>query len=355
MLLAVRRLTLTFVAVLLPCIVSAQDRRWEIEGYAGALVGQPMSAGTVTLPAPGPPIVTSTPTFPSRAVPSWLFGDGAALLNGVLQDFGLAHRVEPLDSLLAPVPVSHPAASGLRVRRRLNRRVALEVSVDGYWGSTIPTERISRALDSSFSSLGPAFTELFSSGPFSPSKVTTAGGVMHAPYDEGSVTVAVNHDVGRLGAWQPYATLGAGIAFPSEAVFAAGSVQARYTTSILGEAPIDETDRVDVSFARPKSVVAVLGGGVRRDLSARWAIRFDARWLIGPDTTRVTIDAQPTVARGTPAGFIESFTNPAIQFSNDPSTGRVSSLSGAPLHGVEVFHGGVIARTLVSAAIALRF
>jgi hypothetical protein len=349
--------TCTFLLVSL-CVAGAaagQDRRWEIEGYAGALVGQPTSAGTQSLPPAGPPIVTSTPTFPSRAVPSWYFGDGAALLNGVLQDLGLAHRIEPLDSLFAPVPASHPAASGLRVRRRLNRRVALEVSVDGYWGSTIPTERISRGLDSSFSSLGPAFTELFSSGPFSPSKVIIADGVMHAPYDEGAVTVAVNHDVGRLWAWQPYATLGGGMAFPSEAVFAAGSVQARYTTSILGEVPIDETDTVNVSFTRPKSFVAVLGGGVRRDLSARWAIRFDARWLIGPDTTRVTIDAQSSVAVGTPAGFIESFTNPAIQFSNDPSTGRVSSLTGAPLQGVEVFHGGVTARTIVSAAIAWRF
>jgi hypothetical protein len=77
--------------------------------------------------------------------------------------------------------------------------------------------------------------------------------------------------------------------------------------------------------------------------------------LVGPDTTRIRLDATPTVTRGTPAGFIESFTNPAIQFSNDPSIGRVSSLSGAPLQGVEVFKGGVIARTIIGVAIARRF
>ena len=83
-----------------------------------------------TLPPAGPPIVTSTPTFPSRATSSWFFGDGATLLNGVLEEFGLASRVAPLDPLFAPPPSAHPAAFGLRVRRRLNPRVALEIGVE---------------------------------------------------------------------------------------------------------------------------------------------------------------------------------------------------------------------------------
>ncbi len=119
--------------------------------------------------------------------------------------------------------------------------------------------------------------------------------------------------------------------------------------------PIEETDTVNVSFTRPKSFVAVLGGGLRHDFSHPWSVRVDARMLVGPDTTRITLDATPAVTRGTPAGFIESFTNPAIQFSNDPSTGRVSSLSGAPLQGFMVFKGGIAARTIVSVAIARRF
>jgi hypothetical protein len=142
---------------------------------------------------------------------------------------------------------------------------------------------------------------------------------------------------------------------PRDEFFAGGSMQARYTASILGEVPIDETDTVRVDFTRPKSVVAVLGGGLRHDFSRAWTLRFDARVLVGPDTTRIHLDAAPSVARGAPAGFIESFTNPAIQFSNDPATGRVSSLSGPALQGVEVFNGGVIARTMIGVAIARRF
>src|SRR5215510_14673184 len=136
---------IAFVAVclLLPCSASAQDRRWEIEGYAGVLASQAASAGSVSLPPPGAPIVTSTPTFPSRATSSWFFGDGATLLNGVLEDFGQTNRIVPFDPLFAPPPFTHPAAFGLRVRRRLNPRVALEVGVEGFATSSIRSEDIS--------------------------------------------------------------------------------------------------------------------------------------------------------------------------------------------------------------------
>src|SRR4029453_13801803 len=92
-------LSLLFLAV--PVLVAAQDRRWEIEGYAGVLAAQPASAGSVAMPPPGAPIVTSSPTFPAHATSSWLFGDGAALLNGVLEEFGRANRIVALDPVFA--------------------------------------------------------------------------------------------------------------------------------------------------------------------------------------------------------------------------------------------------------------
>ena len=55
-------------------VASAQERKWEVEGYGGVIAGQAVSAGSLTLPAPGAPIVTSNPTFPSRETPSWFFG-----------------------------------------------------------------------------------------------------------------------------------------------------------------------------------------------------------------------------------------------------------------------------------------
>src|SRR3954469_14569009 len=75
-----------------------QDPRWEIEAYGGIVAAPSSSGGSRTLPGAGPSIVTSAPIFPSREVPSWFFGDGASLLNGVNTDFGLAGRIVPLDA-----------------------------------------------------------------------------------------------------------------------------------------------------------------------------------------------------------------------------------------------------------------
>ena len=80
-----------------------------------------------------------------------------------------------------------------------------------------------------------------------------------------------------------------------------------------------------------------------------------SRVLLGADTTRVVVDARQSSVRGVPAGFIESFTNPGIQFSNDPATGRRSSLGGAGLQEFEVYSGGFQARTLITVGFARRF
>jgi hypothetical protein len=346
-------------ALLLACVsvataAAAQDRRWEIEGYAGALVGQPTSAGTQTLPPAGPPIVTSTPTFPARATSSWFFGDGALLLNGVLQDFGLPSRITPLDGMFAPIETRRTAAFGLRVRRWLTARTALEISIEGPAGRAIDTGKLSAGVGASTTGFGAAFHDLFASGPFTASAVVMQQATVDGPYDETALTAAFNRDIGHVSALQPYFTIGGGAVFPTRFVFSA-SAQGHYTTAIAGEVPIDETDRVSIDVTRSPAFAVVAGGGIRRSLSPKWSLRLDARWLVGPDPTRMTIDAQPVVVRGTPAGFIESFTNPAIQFSNDPSTGRRTSLSGDPIRGVEVFKGGLVARTIVSVSIARRF
>jgi hypothetical protein len=338
----------------LPAAAGAQDRRWEIEGYAGALVAQPTNAGTRTLPPAGPPIVTSTPTFPSRAVPSWFFGDGASLLNGVLQDFGLAGGMTPLDGMFGPVETRPAATVGVRLRRWIAPHTALEISVEGPAGRAIDTGKLAAAVDPATTGFVTAFHDLFATGPFSKVTTLTQQATRDAPYHETAVTGAVNHDIGRHAALQPYVTFGGGVVIPTRFVFSA-ALQGRYTAEILGEVPIAEADTVSVRVARSTAFAVVAGGGVRRDLSPKWSLRFDARWLVGPDTTRMTIDAQPASVGGTPAGFIESFTNPAIQFSNDPSTGRVSSLSGAPLTSATVFKGGITARTSIGIAIARRF
>jgi opacity protein-like surface antigen len=345
---------LILIGIFLPGVASAQDRRWEVEGYAAALAWQPTSAGTRALPAAGPPIVTSTPTFPARATPSWLFGDGASLLNGVLDEFGVASRITPLDGMFAPIETHRTATFGMRVRRWLTPRTALEISLGRTAGHAIDTGRLAAAVDTSAAGFEAAFRNLFSTGPFAGVSVVTQQATVKDLYEETAVTAAFNRDIGRHAALQPYVTVGGGAVFPTHAVFSA-QIHGRYAASILGDVPIDETDQVSVHATRSTTFAVLAGGGVRWDVSSQWALRFDARWLASPDSTRMTLDAQPSSLRGTPAGFIESFTNPAIQFSNDPSTGRRTSLSGDPIQGFEAFKGGLVARTILSVAISRRF
>ena len=347
------RWLLVSICFALPVTASAQDRRWEIEGYAGVLAAQPASAGSVTLPPPGAPLVTSTPTFPARATSSWFFGDGAKLLNSVLGELGQTRPIAPLDAAFGPLPTERPAAFGLRVRRRLNPRVSLEFSIDALSGSPLGTSNLADVVNATRDSFIPAFRDLFTSGPFARTSVAAETVTSTGDYRESAFGAALNSDIGRIGPLQPYFTVGGAIV-RAKGTLQSATLLGEYTTAILGEVPIDETDRVDVRITRSTSAAAVLGGGLRHDFSD-WVVRIDARFVIGPDTTRVRLDATPSVARGTPAGFIESFTNPAIQFSNDPATGRLSSLSGPALDDFAAFKGGVLARTLITVAIARRF
>ena len=90
--------------------------------------------------------------------------------------------------------------------------------------------------------------------------------------------------------------------------------------------------------------------------SAVWGFRIDGRVLIGPANGRLVIDATPAVTTGAPADFIETATNPNIQFSNSPATGRQSTLSGPPLDGFTAFKAtGVQTRVLITVGIFVRF
>jgi hypothetical protein len=333
--------------------VSAQAR-WEIEVHAGAVAARTASDGRQTLPAPGAAIVTSSPLFPSRQVPSWFFGDGATLVNDVNDEFGGASAIATLDPLFASVSGSRTGVFGARLRRSLSPATTFELSVDALGSATISPD-VAASIESARASFGATFTELLGSGPFTSLAADAAASVTGATgRREFAITGAFNRDVGTLGPLTPYLTFGGGILMGSGAGPSA-ELSGHYRFSILGQVPVDETDRVRIDFERPLAFTAVAGGGVRRDLSEKWAFRVDVRAFIGPDSTEIRVSTDPVVQRGAPAGFVESFTNPAIQFSNDPGTGRQSSLSAPMLDNTTVFSGGIRTRTIVTVAIARRF
>ena len=345
---------LTF-ALLVATGAAAQQRPWEIEVYGGA-VGRATDEGTRTLPAAGAPLVTSTPIFPSREVPSWFFGDGAVLMNGVAEEFAASSRIAPLDPVFSAAGGGWTGAAGARVRRRLSARVSAEFSADWLGTPESASADFAQTVAAARTSYVATIRDVLATGPFSSVLVDATASATTARPREMAATGALNLEfapIARLAA-TPYVTLGGGV-LVARGVLPSAELAGRYRFVVLGEVPIDESDSVTLHVERPASPVIVLGGGLRRDLSPHWGLRVDVRALVGPDRTRITIDAAPGNVRGTPAGFVESFTNPAIQFSSDPATGRRSTLSAPPLQGFRVFDGGVQARTALTVALSRRF
>lgn len=340
------------VAWLVAASGMAQERRWEVEVYGGA-AGRAASSGSQTLPPAGAPLVTSSPIFPSREVPSWFFGDGATLLNGVIEDFGVASRIVPLDPLFGAAHGGWTGTAGARVHKRISPRTSAEVSVD-WLGKAPASADLASTIEVSRTSFTSAFAGLLATGPFSATAIGATASSDAGDRREIAVTGAFNLDAGRLGPFAPYVTIGGGV-LAGMGTDGSAELTGHYRFAVLGEVPFDESDHVTLGFERPASFVVVLGGGLRRDLSDAWGLRLDVRALVGPDSSRVTVGTAATNVRGTPAAFVESFTNPAIQFSNDAATGRRSTLSAPALDAVRVFSGGARAHTLVTFAISRRF
>ena len=342
------------MAALVPARAIAQQPRWEIEAYGGIAAGSSISEGNRTLPPAGAPLVTSSPIFSTREVPSWFFGDGAALLNGVAEEFGGAARVSSLDTLFSAPPGRRHGAAGARIRRRLSPRMSAEFSVDWFTGAAARPAGFVDAIEAARRSYLATMGELLASGPFSAPLIEATASSDAGSRRELAATGALNADLGRVAGFTPYATFGGGL-LTGTGAWPSAELTGRYRFFILGEVPIDESERLTVRFERPAALLIVAGGGLRRDLSETWGLRVDVRALAGPDTTRVVVDTEIASARGTPAGFVESFTNPAVQFSNDPATGRRSTLSAPSLQAFRVFSGGMHMRTIVTVAVSRRF
>ena len=333
---------------------------WELEGYGGLLIVRRGGDGRTALPEAGPPLTSTSPIFPVRRTPSWFFGDGALMLNQALDALDLDARIVPLDAALTSLDAANTsgAAFGARLRRGLTPRVDAEISLDVMAGSaSLPDEFTSAAADGA-ESFEAAMASLFASGPFTGTDVaarTIAGG---GSTRELALTGALHIRLRRQAALTPYVTVGGGLIAgvgDGEAL----TIEGRYRTTIDvpdgAGVPIDETDRVTLRSRRGRTFVGSVGAGVRRDAGGGWAVHVDGRVLVGADTTQLRIDADPVVAPGTPAGVIETFTHPSLQFSNDPSTGRESSLGGG-LDGFEAFRGdGLSTRVLITVGLVRRF
>lgn len=328
--------------------------RWEVEGAAGIGSGS-ITSGTTALPAPGAPIATSTPIFPSRQTSSWLFGDGATILNGANAALGLAARVTPLDSALKALGLDSTGfAVSFRARRAITRRFALEFSLDLLTESSAISDELVAAAGATESTVNAALTALIASGPFNATGVATSSSINGGASREIATTGALVWRIRPEARWSPYATFGGGV-LASTGDLPSLTLQDSYHFLILNAVPIAETDRVVLRYEREAAPIAVVGGGLRHAISAHWGLSVDGRVFLGGHSPRLLLDASPSVTTGTPAGFVESFTNPAIQFSNNASTGRQSTLSGAAIQGFEAVSAGRDTRFIFTVGMYRRF
>ncbi len=347
---------LTLLAVPAAAQSPTSTFRWHVEGVGGLSLFDLPTGGESALPRAGAPLTTSGPINPSRRVSTWFLGDGSNLLNGVNAEFGVSGRIASLDSALTSLGLSgnNASAVGLRIRRVLSGRLALELSADMLPGSRTVSPELTTAVETARASFVTAFSSLLSTGPFTNTSVAATTLVANPSSRDLATTVAAQWTIGTR-SFSPYVTLGAGLVhrvgeLPSL------TLTGTYRFNILGSVPISETDILRLRYEQGTALAGVVGVGVRRTLSDRLGFSFDGRLLLGQQTLALLLDSEPAVTTGTPEGFIESFTTPAIQFSNNRTTGRESSLSGPPLTGFKAFSTtGLQTRYVITAGLFVKF
>lgn len=338
------------------------ERRWHLDVLGGLSLFDLPSSGEAALPPPGPLLPTSGLTNPSRRVPTWFLGDGASLLNGTNAGFGVAGRLAPLDPALNQLGLSgsNAPAFGLRIRRQMSPRLSLEFGTELHAGAVELDPDLLAAVEQARAGFEAGFTGLFTSGPFTNVNINAETATSGTSSRELVFSAAVRYTfgAGSSNTVTPYFTLGGGVihrlgdlprvALTGDYQFTVSTPQAQVSFS--------ESDSLTIRYEQGANLVGIIGGGLHRRLSDRTGLSLDGRAYLGRQTLTMRLDSAPEVETRTPGAFIESFTTPAVQFSNNSTSGRGSTLSGVPLNGFKAFTtNGLQVRYVVTAAVQIRF
>ena len=352
--------------MVLPMTAEAQPARartWSIDIHGGTGMGSLPSGGSreSEFPVGATFLMETEPDrLPSRAVSSWIFGDGAALLNDVINSFRAASgidfaRLVPLDAMLTSRAAARRNAvtAGVRVGRRLTSRFGLEFSVDWAQAPLEFTGEARDAIEATSLSFDQTFTGMFEVAPVSGLSVTSRADFRDASTSQLSVTGAVTVGLGRMGAVAPYAVAGGGMARTSgdaPQVIVGGN----YQFQLFGSFPFSETDTVTIRLTeRDTRPIGVVGGGVVFELGARHGLKLDVRAHVGSSRAATVVSAAPSVTPRSPDWVLPTNTSPGIQFSTN--SGIRSSLGDA-MPELTTFRGsGLETHLLVTAGYTFRF
>ena len=328
--------------------------KWEVSFNGGFATGSATPEGVSRTPPAGETFTMADGTTSTRAVSSWYFGDGASLLNQVLQFRGVTTRLDPLH-----VP-DWPGASrrsgfqaGARIARHVKGGVWLEFGIDvaldplGFDGEARDRIEDTRA------DFETAFKALAASAPGPIAAATVSSTADLAQNGRRVIVSGVVQYRGYGPVMRPYLLAGIGASSPfgdPATLTLAGTY--RFTTP--GQTVIEETDTMRLGYESSGSVIWIFGGGMMRDLSRSSAYRVELRLLTGSMKVSGQLDAEPSRFTAAPGGaVILNATNPGLQFSS--STIR-PSLSGADIRGFDALtaEGGVL-QWVVSASYVRRF
>jgi opacity protein-like surface antigen len=340
-------------------------QNWEIEAHGGAFTSTNPSSGTSTLPPIGPdiPLNGSLPTPITRQVPSWYFGDGAAILNQILGARSPV-RITPLDSVLASRFVDRQSGGsvGFRVGLGLTPRFGVEFAFDAARGPLTLRSASKTVVAASETSFTPVWTTLLSL-PTTGTQTVTSDATLHDRQGHQLLTsgsLLVN--LLTKSAFTPYLAAGAGYIAVGDAapsVTLAGHYSFVFPQVVIVPIPqahINETDTVTVQSVAKNTMTFVYGGGVKYALGDHWGVRADLRDYVNRDVIRTVVSTTPTSVFAGPAGtltFAFTQTAPLIVFSTSPLT--LSSLSTS-LNDVQTFKGrGIVNQVNATAGIFWRF
>jgi len=336
-----------------PVVASAQgaaadkryvsNRRWEADFSVGGVFGGHPTGGTPIASFPvGAPFTLGVSS--SRYASSWMFGDGAVLLNQIAAAFtgGVADRITALDPVLTASSLERGAGVGfgVRVSRRLTPRLRAAFVVERASESLEFTASATAAIEATRASFERVWNGIIATGGgvlFTNSTVRGTATTSDASSGMMYVTGGVEYQLTRDKRMVPFVSAAAGVAHRTGSLpelTLLGTYQFLFVTG----APLSEQDRVRVHFSGDSSSPAgVFGAGFRYFMSARHGIRAEFRVHVSGDSVATLADATPEFVPGSPTFFISSTTNPSLVFSN--SSAVRGNLTGPAIASLETFTG----------------
>jgi opacity protein-like surface antigen len=317
---------------------------WQFDFHVDHLQKLDAPSGTGALPPANPPV--SLPNQrQTRYVPSYYFGDGAALANQTIDQAPAGtpqSHIVPLDSVLTTPSALRGSGwgYGVRIGHTVTQHALVEFSADIGAAHTSLTSDARAQIETTRASYQSTLGALLTGPNVSNTMVTSTATINDNVGSQLITSAVVNLNPGTFDGVTPYFTIGAGTNLVRGAQPTVTLIGDYRVTLISSGAPIHETDTVQVTFKSDSAVVEILGGGVQVRVAHRYGIRGDVRVHIaelGGGTT-VKVDANPVVQTdGTPKGLLPRASVPGINFSNiaGPSASQSTLAFGG---GFETFN-----------------